>query len=430
MNSTATHAEAAWSRFRKPLQVLTMRCSASLTGGAASLATYALAGSVVAVLVSIAASQLLLACAIAAGAWAARRACRPLRPWPPFVWPLVCFMAWTMAAAVASHDVPRGLTESRKFFLYAILFLTPRLMRSGNEILRTYRAIFVGSSISSAAGLVQFALNPSLDLLHRVSGFMSHWMTYSALLMLVLVALSAYAVCRRGPTRWWVFLLGSALVSGMYLSQTRNSWIGSVAGLTTVFVLKRRRALFPLIAVLLALFLISPIGMKHRLESGWDLKDPETRMRLELFATSSRMIRDNPWLGVGPKNVNVEALRYRGGGGEFPDWLYQHMHNNFLQIAAERGIPGLILWLWLMVRLGYDALSAFRAAGRQELAKAGSAEAALTVSTGALGAWVALLVAGMFEYNFGDSEVVTLFLFLMAAPYAFMWAGSARPRPE
>ena len=38
----------------------------------------------------------------------------------------------------------------------------------------------------------------------------------------------------------------------------------------------------------------------------------------------------------------------------------------------------------------------------------------------ALGAWVALMIAGMIEYNFGDSEVLTFFLFIASAPYAFM----------
>ena len=37
----------------------------------------------------------------------------------------------------------------------------------------------------------------------------------------------------------------------------------------------------------------------------------------------------------------------------------------------------------------------------------------------ALGSWAALMVAGLFEYNFGDSEVLTLFLFIMSAPYAY-----------
>jgi hypothetical protein len=36
-----------------------------------------------------------------------------------------------------------------------------------------------------------------------------------------------------------------------------------------------------------------------------------------------------------------------------------------------------------------------------------------------MAATAALVVSGLFEYNFGDSEVLALFLFFMAAPYAF-----------
>jgi O-antigen ligase len=109
------------------------------------------------------------------------------------------------------------------------------------------------------------------------------------------------------------------------------------------------------------------------------------------------------------QNVYGEALAYRGTK-EFEDYLYIHMHDNFLQIAAERGIPGLILWLWFMVQLGWQALRAHRSSsgsGAQSFAAAA-----------AVGAWIALLAAGMFEYNFGDSEVLTLFLFMMSAPFA------------
>jgi O-antigen ligase len=138
---------------------------------------------------------------------------------------------------------------------------------------------------------------------------------------------------------------------------------------------------------------------------------------MDLVRTSVRLIKDNPWLGVGPKNVDREAVRYRGRN-EFADWLYQHMHNDFLQIAAERGIPGLLLWLWFMIRLGWDALKVHRSAHKGISGKADpDAHAPLMVATSALGGWVAFLVAGMFEYNFGDSEVLTLFLFIMASPY-------------
>jgi O-antigen ligase len=137
--------------------------------------------------------------------------------------------------------------------------------------------------------------------------------------------------------------------------------------------------------------------------------------------TSLRLIGENPWFGVGPKNVAREAPRYRGSDA-FPDWMYQHMHNNLLQIAAERGIPGLLLWICFMIRLAWDAWQLF---ARSRLATA-SREATMA-ATAALACWAALMVSGLFEYNFGDSEVLALFLFFVAAPYAFTGHGVPGP---
>jgi putative inorganic carbon (HCO3(-)) transporter len=167
----------------------------------------------------------------------------------------------------------------------------------------------------------------------------------------------------------------------------------------------------------LALYLVSPASIQNRLRSGWNPNDPNTRNRIELFGTTLRLIRDHPWLGVGQR-VSLEAPKYRGSQ-EFPDWMYLHMHNNFLQIAAERGIPGLILWLWFMLQLGWHAIRVFLASGGSANADSGdSREADNFVAAAAVGGWVALLAAGMFEYNFGDSEILTLFLFMMSAPFA------------
>jgi O-antigen ligase len=173
-----------------------------------------------------------------------------------------------------------------------------------------------------------------------------------------------------------------------------------------------------LAALIPLLYFGSPEIIKQRYRSSLDFNDPNTANRIELFQTSIRLIRDNPWLGVGPKNVNQEALRYRGNN-EFPNWLYQHMHNDFTQVAAERGIPGLLLWLWLMGRLAWDALRVYRSARKNPAENEGP----MVISTAALGAWAALLAAGMFEWNFGDSEPLTLFLFMVAAPYAIRVAG-------
>jgi O-antigen ligase len=77
-----------------------------------------------------------------------------------------------------------------------------------------------------------------------------------------------------------------------------------------------------------------------------------------------------------------------------------------LQIAAERGIPALLIWLWFVVALTRDVLRKCRTSPLR------------SIPTAALACIAAMLAAGMFEYNFGDSEFLMLFLVLVTLPYA------------
>jgi putative inorganic carbon (hco3(-)) transporter len=85
--------------------------------------------------------------------------------------------------------------------------------------------------------------------------------------------------------------------------------------------------------------------------------------------------------------------------------LNPHLHNVPLQIAAERGLPALAVWVWFIVTLVRDFLRR-RSSEFRSLSNAG------------LAAIAAMLAAGLFEYNFGDSEFLMLFLVLVTLPYA------------
>jgi O-antigen ligase len=393
---------------------------ASLRNNSEKTAFLGLAGCVSLVLVSIAASQILLAVAIAGYVGMLRRHKGPIPPGISIILPLGVFMIWILIAVFASSNIMLGLTATKKFYLLLLVALVPLILHGRNRLSWIHHAIFAVAAVSALQGLAQLVAHPNRDLLHRISGFMSQWMTYSGLLMLVLVLLTAYGLCAGVRRHLWIIPLGILVVLALIFSQTRNTWMGAIAGMILLFLLRRPRAIAILLAVILVFYFLAPVAIKQRLHSGLDPADPNTRNRIEIFQTALRLIRDNPWLGVGPKNVKYAALRYRGHN-EYPDWMYQHMHNNFLQIAAETGIPGLLLWLWFMVRLAWDALRCYRYAnGRSFSGEEGLRTEALTASSAALAAWVALLVAGMAEYNFGDSEVLTFFLFLMSAPYAFM----------
>jgi O-antigen ligase len=122
-----------------------------------------------------------------------------------------------------------------------------------------------------------------------------------------------------------------------------------------------------------------------------------------------RMIRDHPLVGVGPGQVkHVYPLTYAP-----PEALRRttsHLHNTPLQIAAERGVVGLALWLWIFVAW-------FRRAGRAWWAIPAAATADRALALGALLAIAAFLVSGLFEYNFGDTEVLLTACAVMALPF-------------
>ena len=69
------------------------------------------------------------------------------------------------------------------------------------------------------------------------------------------------------------------------------------------------------------------------------------------------MIRDHPWFGVGRERVPAEFLKMYGGPN-LTNIYYGHLENNFLQIAAERGLICFAAFIWFLLEL-YAGLCAF-----------------------------------------------------------------------
>jgi O-antigen ligase len=93
-----------------------------------------------------------------------------------------------------------------------------------------------------------------------------------------------------------------------------------------------------------------------------------------------------------------------------------HLHNVPLQIAAERGLPALAIWLWFIVSLSVALFRLFRS------------QTDNVPPAAALAAVAAMLAAGLFEYNFGDSEFLMLFLVLVTLPFAAARDDAGSPR--
>jgi putative inorganic carbon (HCO3(-)) transporter len=390
----------------------------SLMPRAARWLTFASAASI---MLSIMASQVLLGLALAALLLSGQK----LRL-PPIKLPLAIFMLLTLAAWALSPDPwSDGFPQIRKFYVFCtllVVFSTFRDMAIVRWLFLTWAGI---GGVSALRGFVQFAdtmklaRHAGVDFYSyyvgdRITGFSSHWNTYAAEEMFAFVMLGAllfFGVTIR-RRRVWV-LCATMIAAALYLGETRAVWIATAAAsLYLVWFWKPRLLLCaPLVAVVA--FAISPPVMRERFTSILQPKRVDSnQFRLIAWNAGIQMIERHPVFGLGPDGPKYHFAEYVPAGtwSSRPPGFYEHLHNLYLQYGAERGIPTLLVFLWLMIRIVVDFWRGLRAlppgrSDRRYLLRGGIAMV------------LAIMAEGIADVNLGTSVVLTMFLVVVACGY-------------
>jgi O-antigen ligase len=351
--------------------------------------------------VSIAAASILLSLTLVC--WVATLVHHKTWPAAPaFFVPLSAYAAMTLVSAAFSTDPMSSFIDSKQLVLYLIVPAVYSVAR-GRRASTVVAVIVSVGALSAAYGIIQYGMLHYDSLGRRPEGAMSHYMTYSGLLMLVVCAAVARLVFGQRD-RTWPALVMPALLVALALTLTRSAWVGACVAVGLVFILKdlRLTALIPVVVALV--FAVAPDRVTDRMVSVFDLHDPTNRDRLAMVHTGAAMIAAHPLTGVGPNMVERRYTEYRDVNSV--NATNPHLHNVPLQIAAERGLPALAVWLWFLVSLVAALFRLFRNGGDRVL------------TSTALAAVAAMLGAGLFEYNFGDSEFLMLLLVLVTLPFA------------
>lgn len=364
----------------------------------------ALVAAVAAIQFSIAAGQILLG--LSALGWLiglARRAERPALP--AFFIPLLLYAIWTLVATVYSRDPGESLRANKELLLLLVVPMTMTLLR-GDRAARALDAIISVGPLVALIGVYQYALLDYGSLGQRPPGTLSHYMTYSGVLMLLLCATAARLLFEPGR-RIWPALIMPALLVALAATLSRNAYVGALVGVAVLLLVRDFRLLALLPVVIAAGVLLAPPHVVDRVYSIFDLKDPTSRDRVAMAQAGARIINDKPITGVGPDMVEHVYPEYRTDDAVSID--VQHLHNVPLQIAAERGLPALGFWIWFVAIAARDLFRKVRAEGT-------------AVAAAGLAALAAAVTAGLFEYNFGDSEFLVPLLALLTLPFAFRLA--------
>jgi O-antigen ligase len=314
--------------------------------------------------------------------------------------PLVMYAALTLISSAFAIDARSSFIDDKQLILFLIVPAVYYLARGPRASLVLTVVITVGA-LSALIGIVQYGVLQYDSLGRRPEGLLTHYMTYSGLLVLVIGAAAARALF--STDRVWPVIVMPALVVALVLTLTRGAWVGACAAVAVLLARRdfRFMAVLPILAAVV--IAIAPSQITERASSMFDLRDPTIRDRIEMLRIGGRMIGDHPLTGVGPNMVQRRYAEYRQND-QSP--INPHLHNVPVQIAAERGLPALGVWLWFIVLLIVDLTGRLRRARESFLPAA------------ALAATVGMLTAGLFEYNFGDSEFLMLFLVLITLPYA------------
>ena len=296
----------------------------------------------------------LLALLIVALVWAWRRRELPSGPWARVLWPpLVLFVAASLLSVAGSLD-----------FRYSAENL-PRLL--------------ILLFIPLAAALMDDVWWPRL------------------------VAGLAKLLLRPGKRLPWLLPPAVLGTLALLLSLTRNAWIGLAAGLLLLAAVWKRWLLLAYPALALLVWLALPRAVLDRAFSAVDPRQHSNYDRLCMAISGTQMIQDYPLTGVGLGMVPRLYPLYRLD--DAPRWKVPHLHNNFLQIAAERGLPAMAAYFWLLVAFFATTWRALpRLCGVRRAAVASSLVTILGIT-----------VAGMFEYNFWSAPVQYLTLVIMGA---------------
>ncbi|HEV7904462.1 MAG TPA: O-antigen ligase family protein [Pyrinomonadaceae bacterium] len=262
----------------------------------------------------------------------------------------------------------------------------------------------------------------------RASGWTRHYQTFAETLQILAQLALGFALAHwqrrrtRPLPRLRVALFAAAflcLVAGIALTAMRTALVAFAVGACVVAwraTSGGRARLVVCVVVALALSLGAFAVWRTRAEGALRLRDESSRLRLAVARVALARTPQHPVFGHG-----MDAVKRHWTEWGFPGQVQIHTHSTPLQLAFERGLPALLLWLWLLATFwliltrGERALRAATGAGTHGLL------------LGATGAFAGFCASSLVNYNFGDAEVALVLWWLMGTVVKVTGRDGAQP---
>jgi O-antigen ligase len=348
-----------------------------------------------------------ISCGVGGLAWMAK--CYLTRSWGkqnfPLKVPLLLFVLACIVAVVGGVDFSGSYKSLKRLLEILIFFWAVNCIDSDDLRENLSLLLIVSATLSTFTGFYN-AWENGISHEYRAEGTMSVYMTYAGLLMLALLLASGKLIFSPKENKW-IYIASTMMLVCLLFTFTRQAWLGVLAGSVFLIWFRKKNLLWFLPVILIVIFAISPASVQWRINSLTNLEDANLKRRVALWQGGWMVFKDHPLIGCGLKCIDVVNKDYPDPTGIIK--RLRGMHNNFIQLAVDTGLFGLISWIsiWVVYFMTlYQRFILMKGDNAYKRDAMGSAAAV-----------VGFLVAGFFETNFYDSEVSMLLYFIMALPF-------------
>ena len=325
-----------------------------------------------------------------------------------FELPVLAWMGAAILATIFASDPAASFEKLRKLPLFALTLWAPAVVFRAWNLGRLFVGLLFAAGVTSLYGVLTFFIQGGPGVGDPIGGFHGFNLTNSGLLLLCTFPAILLTFCPTLSTsfRWGAGLSALSILATQFFGLIPGTWLGTTAGAVHLG-LRRRNPWYAGIAVgVVAALLLVPGPFQTSAQNIFDPTSEQNSHRVGIWSVGMRLFAESPLSGFGLHDLRDQYLRVAG-----PQVVPEgHMYSIYVHVAASMGVSGLLALGWLVVAFFRELARARRRVGADPFLR--------TVVDGVEASLVAFLVAGLVEWNLGDSEILGLLCFLMGTAVA------------
>ncbi len=295
--------------------------------------------------------------------------------------------------------IANNVQDRRTVFVIVSLFLISGVIQSFLAIAQYATGGTLGLDLFGESGKGYFAMKAGADTVNRVAGTLGHPNTLGMFLGMWLPVNLALIFAPISKRFKCMLIPSMVLISIAHtLTFSRGAWLSlSIGGSITLYwcILKRTKNKILsgfLTTTILIIFIASAVTLVEPVQQRLFKYDyGSASMRIPLAKLALNMIQHNPFIGVGPGSFHAVAHKYDTTREGISYSFQDPVHNTFLLITAELGIPALGITL---IIIGYIFVNILRTANSRD-------DPVISyLGVGFFGAWLVWTIHQLVDYEY------------------------------